>query len=267
MRLTYEEYEALPAESRWMAHETLPAIQWLARERMRLQHLLYMPVLPRQGGGDVQFYYRCSNARVEPSFIVTDIELTSAGPEDDEEFEGSETDDVNDDAASHDSEDYEDTISSEELRELENEAQSPLPQASEPNGATPGASYLTWLLFETQADTNPKNQVRTFFIYYSAKFTFLISTHLVVKEIYEIYRRNGWGSASFDRDSCARELTAWSEDRHAESVAKAQAEAPQREKEKQDKFAEYRRRRELMEQERREEAEATAKAAADTEAE
>lgn len=81
-RLSNEEYDALPADSRWMAYETA-----------RLQRNLYMLVLPHPGHDGGAFYYRSGNLLTESAFIAEGPKIVNAGHEDNGEFEVSETDD------------------------------------------------------------------------------------------------------------------------------------------------------------------------------
>jgi len=51
-----------------MAHSTLPAVQWFERERLRVEHLIYMTV-PNQSARLVEFYFRAKLPEDEQDIV------------------------------------------------------------------------------------------------------------------------------------------------------------------------------------------------------
>lgn len=161
--MPYDEYEALPEDEKWMAHETLPATQWFARETARLRHLLYIPVLPRPGHGTVEFYYRCSILQMESVLIAADEETVLGGQDDGVYVEadgGSESDE-----SSSDTLDDDDAISDTELLDIERDADTPL-QTPGLDKLAPVHNYLTWLLVEGAAPMETSPLIRASFIFW-----------------------------------------------------------------------------------------------------
>lgn len=70
--LPWEEYEGLPEDQKWKAHETLSAIDFFARESERLRRLVYMPVpTPR---GNPRFLYRAPSSLEEAELLAVEDE-------------------------------------------------------------------------------------------------------------------------------------------------------------------------------------------------
>ena len=100
-----------------MAHDTLPANDWFARERRRVAWLLYLPIPPLPGGGEILYIFRTETRDEEEE------ELFADDPEDKSYVDtDSESDTSSDEQSTDLKEGDKGTLSAEEVLGLREEA-------------------------------------------------------------------------------------------------------------------------------------------------
>jgi len=112
-----------------MAHATLPAPDWFARERLRLEKLVYMPVpVPWNGFDGAEYWYRANGMAAEEELLALEDEpLTDEEDEDGDYVEGDDSDDDDDEIDSSDdaeglsADEEEDEVSVDEVEDLRSE--------------------------------------------------------------------------------------------------------------------------------------------------
>lgn len=125
-QIPHEQYQQLRPEDRWMAHETLPAVSWFTRERVRLERLVYMPVPPVPGTNEdkVDYFFRAETPTQERDLLGMEGELDDdMDYADSDNNESYESYDIDDGASSSAEDDLKDLV--DELEALRADLRTP----------------------------------------------------------------------------------------------------------------------------------------------
>ncbi|KAL9095256.1 MAG: hypothetical protein Q9165_002512 [Trypethelium subeluteriae] len=258
--ISYEDYEALDLDEKWMGNITLPAQAWFTRECQRIERLVYMPLPPALGHDEVTYFWRAEGRTEEAELLAHEWDDMDYNEEDDADFMPSDSSvdgeaEPDDDSESESSEDEDQEIPIQEVEGLLEEAAS-LPQ---PSGPAPLSTAPTRsLLPSVMSSLAQRPEVAVWVVVCRLLFSEgLISdrktpmerkpklTHFNLKRINKIYRRNGWPLSSFDRHQCKDQLVQCLEDWHARGRPRSEADA---ERDQQNMLAKHERRKKILEE-------------------
>ncbi|KAL8634853.1 MAG: hypothetical protein Q9228_007593 [Teloschistes exilis] len=196
LTVPYAQYTSLPAQDRWMAHPTMPAIPFVNLWIRRYEKLIWMPVPidnitagNRSGRGKVEWYFTAETREEEEDVLDEDEEFQDDDGEDGEEEEEGEDD----------GEEEGEGIEREEVDDLWAEAY------GEDEGRQRRDEVGSQEILPSEEES-PAHISREAPIATERHLLDKRSWDAKTKEVYEIYIGCGWPSESFDRAKCAEML-------------------------------------------------------------
>lgn len=117
LMLDQEQYDALAEDQRWMAHWTLSAEDFFARETRRLEKLVYVPVPSSEAAGEPSFYLRATTSEQEAQLLTVEDEY-DANQELDPDFGKEDGDTTMDDLTLDTSSSEDDQVENDEDMEV-----------------------------------------------------------------------------------------------------------------------------------------------------